>query len=115
MKIQVLWIIGYELSNKQIMERIKWLNCLTDEQWWTIGHIVNDLDKLKKNFMSEKQFFKEITKIKNETIWLSKQINCLNNKINYQDQTIKVLTKHIEKITGEKMVYLGESSRRFLP
>ena len=107
--------IKYELSSKQIEERINWLNCLTDEQWFTIGHIVNDLKDLKKNSMSEKQFKKEATKLKNENVWLSKEINCLNNKLNDQNQAIKVLTKHIEKITGEKLDDLGESSRRFLP
>ena len=40
--------ITYELSKKQIYERLQWLYHLDEEHWFTIKHIVNDLKEVTK-------------------------------------------------------------------
>ena len=40
--------VMYELSKKQIYERLQWLNRLDEEHWFTIKHIVNDLKEVTK-------------------------------------------------------------------
>ena len=40
--------ITYELSKKQIYERLQWLYHLDEEHWFTIKQIVNDLKEVTK-------------------------------------------------------------------
>ena len=42
-------LISYELSKKEIGDRLNWLNKLDQESWFTINHLINDYKNLEKN------------------------------------------------------------------
>ena len=92
--------ITYELSKKQVYERLQWLDRLDEEHWFTIKHIVNDLKELSKKTANIAENKKSIKKLEDENKWLSKKIHILQRNIETQNQSIKVLTKHICEIKG---------------
>ena len=65
--------ISYELSKKQIYERLEWLNHLDEEHWFTIKHIVNDLKDISKKTANIAENKKSIKKLEDENKWLTKK------------------------------------------
>ena len=92
--------IEYELSKKDLCNRIQWLNKLDQESWYTIKHVINDYKKLEKNSIDKRSYQRDIKKLEDENVFLKSQMKYLRNQLHLQSQAISTLQHHITLMTG---------------
>ena len=92
--------IAYELSKKDLCDRIQWLNTLDQESWYTIKHLVNDYKKIEKNSVDRKSYQRDFKKLEDENLFLKSQAKYMRKQLNLQAQAISTLQNHISLITG---------------
>ena len=93
--------IAYELSKKDLCDRIQWLNTLDQESWYTIKHIINDYKKLEKNSVDKISYQRDFKKLEDENSFLKSQAKYMRKQLHLQAQAISTLQHHIALMTGK--------------